>query len=102
MTYNCKNVVAPQCEELPQIVEVFLTNKVKKWMAEKEGERMNEASVTRARRSLLPVNQALGCLQNKLNIPMEPTLQHGRKRSRQSEHLLYTALVKKTSALIRF
>lgn len=58
VTYNCKNVIAPVCEELLQTVEMLLTIKAKKQMVKKEGQMMDKVSVWCAHLSLLPVNQA--------------------------------------------
>lgn len=58
VTYNCKNVIAPECEELLQTVQMVLTIKAKKWMVKKEGQMMDKVSVCYTCLSS-PVNQAL-------------------------------------------
>lgn len=35
VTYNCKNVIAPECEELLQTAEMLLTIRAKEWIGEK-------------------------------------------------------------------
>lgn len=68
VTYNCKNVIAPECEGFLQIIEMLLTNKVKKKMDGGKRRTKDGQSFSHVQLFLLPVNQTLICLQNKINI----------------------------------
>lgn len=71
VTYNCKNVIAPECEELLQTVQMVLTIKAKKMDGEKR--RTNDGqSFSLLHLSLLPCKPGTVSLQNAISTPTEP------------------------------
>lgn len=82
VTYNCKNVIAPECEGLLQIVEMLVTNKVKKKkrMVEKEGQKMDKVSVVCVSVSP-PCKPGTGLCAEQNKHRSKPILKQGHKRS---------------------
>lgn len=70
VTYNCKNVIAPECEELLQRVEMLLIIKAKKM----DGQSFSLVCTSVS----LPCKPGTVCLRNKINTPTDPALKQGR------------------------
>lgn len=70
VTYNCKNVIAPECEELLQRVEMLLIIKAKQM----DGQSFSLVCTSVS----LPCKPGTVCLRNKINMPTDPALKQGR------------------------